>query len=127
VLAGGVHNAAEIEAAMNLFAAKPNGGLIILPHALIGANYQLITALEAKHRFPGVDTIGGLAVYSVDWDKLLESAAGYVDRILRGTSPSELPVQAPTKFILTINLQVAKAIGLEVPASVLLLADEVIE
>jgi putative ABC transport system substrate-binding protein len=129
VVAGGVHNAAGIEAAVTSFAARPNGGLITLPHAVIGANSELIVALEVRHRLPAVHQAndGSLASYSIDFGEVVQNAAGYVDRILRGANPADLPVQAPTKFSLVINLKVAKAIDLEVPSAMLLLADEVIE
>jgi putative ABC transport system substrate-binding protein len=134
VTAAGVYDAAEIERAVTAFAAEPNGGLIVLPHPITGLNRDLIAALAARHRLPAVWPFrffiaanGGLLSYGIDVADLFRRATVYVDRILRGTRPGELPVQLPTKFELVINLKTAKALGLEIPATVLARADEVIE
>jgi putative tryptophan/tyrosine transport system substrate-binding protein len=128
-IAGGVHDAIEIEAAFSSFAAKPNGGVIALPHAITTAHYKLLINLELLYRLPGVHTgyEDALATYGLDWEDVMRQAAGYVDRILRGTHPADLPVQTPTKYVLTINLKFAKAIDLDVPESILIRADKVIE
>ena len=134
VTAAGVYDAAEIERAVTAFAAEPNGGLIVLPHPVTSVNRDLIAALAARHRLPAVwpfrffiATNGGLVSYGIDVTDLFRRATVYVDRILRGTRPGELPVQLPTKFELVINLKTAKALGLEVPGTLLARADEVIE
>jgi putative tryptophan/tyrosine transport system substrate-binding protein len=129
VMAGGVHNAAEIEAALSSFASKPNGGVIVLPHAVTVANHKFIVGLELKHRLPSVHPAyeDSLVTYGLDWNDEMRRAAGYVDRVLRGTNPGDLPVQAPIKFELIINLKFARAIGLDVPATMLAHADKVIE
>jgi putative ABC transport system substrate-binding protein len=129
VIAGGVHDAAEIEAALSSFAANPNGGVIALPHAVTVAHHDLIVGLELKHKLPGVHSTyeNALVTYGLDWEDVMRQAAGYVDRILRGTSPADLPVQAPTKYMLVVNLKFARAIGLDVPATMLARAEKVIE
>ncbi len=133
VIAGGVHNTAEIERVVESFAQKPNGGLLVLPHALTVFNASPIIALARRYRLPDISALpevaaaGGLIAYGIDWDDQFRHAAEYVDQILRGTKPAELPVQAPTKFKLVINLKTAKAIGLIIPSSLLATADEVIE
>ena len=134
VTAAGVYDAAEIDRAVTAFAAEPNGGLIVLPHPVTGVNRDLIAALAARHRLPAVwpfrffiATNGGLMSYGIDVADLFRRATVYVDRILRGTRPGELPVQLPTKFELVINLTTAKALGLEIPPTLLARADEVIE
>jgi putative ABC transport system substrate-binding protein len=128
-----VRNAAEIETAVSELAAEPNGGLIVLPGAASVIHRELIVALEARHRLPAVHayryfvTLGGLASYGVDNIDLYRKAASYIDRILKGQRPSDLPVQAATKFELVINLKTAKALGLDPPMSLLARTDEVIE
>ena len=128
-----VRNAAEIEHAINAFAAEPNGGVIVLPGGLLAVHRDLIIALAARHRLPAVYpwryyvTSGGLASYGVDNIDLYRRAAAYVDRILKGESPSELPVQEADKFALVINLKTAKALGLNVSLQLQQRADEVIE
>jgi putative ABC transport system substrate-binding protein len=129
-----VRDAAEIEHAINAFAREPNGGLIVLPNPVtVGAPGKAIISLAARHRLPAVYPFrslvmnGGLISYGVDDNDQYRRTASYVDRILRGASPAELPVQAPTKFGLAVNLKTAKAIGLEIPATILGRADEVIE
>ncbi len=129
----GVHDAAEIQRAIESFARKPDGGLIVLPSALSQAQRELIVAIESRYRVPAVHafryfvTIGGLMSYGIDPVVQIRQAATYIDRILKGTPPGELPVQAPTKFELVINLRTARALGLDVPATLLARADEVIE
>ena len=130
----GVHDAAEIERAISAFAAKDGGGLIVLPHALTIVNRDLIVALELRHRLPAVYggpslfvKAGGLVSYGIDLEDSFRRSAEYVDRILRGEKPADLPVQQPVKYTLAFNLKTAKAIGLEVPSTLLVRADEVIE
>jgi putative tryptophan/tyrosine transport system substrate-binding protein len=128
-----VRNADEMERALGAFAGSPNGGLILTGSAWAITHRDLIIALAARHRLPAVYyeryfiTAGGLISYGADLIDQFRSAAGYVDRILKGEKPAELPVQAATKYELVINLNTAKTLGLEVPASVLARADEVIE
>jgi putative ABC transport system substrate-binding protein len=130
---GGVHNAAEIEHVIELFSQKPKGGLIALPHALTVANAQVIINLAQRYRMPTVYAFaenvaaGGLVSYGINWNDHFRSVADYVDRILKGAKPSDLAVQNPTRFKLAINLRAAKAIGLTIPETFLLRADEVIE
>ena len=128
-----MRNAGEIERAITAFAGSSNGGLIVTgsPSATIHRN--LIITLAARHQLPAVYydrfyvTGGGLISYGADYLDGCRRAAGYVDRILRGEKPADLPVQAPTKYELVINLKTAKALGLEVPPTLLARADEVIE
>jgi putative tryptophan/tyrosine transport system substrate-binding protein len=130
-----VSNAGEIEAEIAHLAQQSNVGLVILPDVFTSAQPQreMIIALTAHHRIPAVYPVaffaraGGLVSYGVDLSDLQRRAAGYVDRILKGAKPQELPVQLPTKFELVINLKAAKALGLNVPPSLLATADEVIE
>jgi putative ABC transport system substrate-binding protein len=128
-----VRETAEFERAIDAFAAEPNGGLIILPSLSATIHRELIVAGAARHRLPVVypyrlfATSGGLASYGVDNIDMYRRAAGYVDRILKGASPAELPVQQATKFELIVNLKTARALGLEVPPTLLARADEVIE
>jgi putative ABC transport system substrate-binding protein len=128
-----IRNAGEIERAVAAFARAPNGGLILTP---VGAAYlhrDLIIGLAARHRLPAgypernFVAAGGLISYGPDYIDQYRRAAGYVDRILKGEKPADLPVQAPTKFELMINLKTAKALGLTIPPSLLARADEVIE
>jgi putative ABC transport system substrate-binding protein len=129
----GVHDAAEIERALEVFARKSNAGLIVFANPVTMGQRELITSLAVQHRVPSVYpyrhyvTSGGLASYGPDVADLYRSAAGYVDRILKGEKPADLPVQAPSKYELVINLKTAKALGLEVPPMLLARADEVIE
>ena len=132
VTPGGVHDGSEIEKAITAFAVKENSGLIVLPHAVTNVNRDLIVALALRHSLPAIDAIGnanigGLVSYGADVPDQYRRAAEYVDRILRGQKPSDLPVQQPTKFILVFNLRTARAIGLELPHNLLVLADKVIE
>jgi putative ABC transport system substrate-binding protein len=123
----------EIEGALAAFAAEPNGGLIVGPHPNNQANRGYIRTLVARHRLPAIypfsyyATEGGLISYGPDQLDQWRGAATYVDRILRGERPGELPVQAPTKFELVVNLKTAKALGLSIPSAFPLRADEVIE
>jgi putative ABC transport system substrate-binding protein len=131
--AGNVRNAAEIEQVITSFAQQENGGLVVLPHALAVSNASAIIALAHRYRMPDVYWLaeavaaGGLVSYGINWDNHFRRAAEYVDRILKGTKPADLPVQQSTKFDLVINLKSARAIGLEIPRTILLRADEVIE
>ena len=127
-----VWDAREIERIVTTFARTPNGGLIATGGGA-SAHRELIFKLAAMHRLPAVYPYryyvdeGGLISYGPDVPGLFRQAAGYVDRILKGEKPADLPVQAPTKYEMVINLKAAKAIGLDVPATVLTRADEVIE
>jgi putative ABC transport system substrate-binding protein len=128
-----MRHAAEMEGAIAVFARSPEGGLVVTSSAFALHHRELIIALAARHKLPAVyyrryfATSGGLFSYGPDLADQYRRAAGYVDRILKGEKPGELPVQAPTKYELVINLKTAKALGLEVPASLLARADEVIE
>jgi putative tryptophan/tyrosine transport system substrate-binding protein len=133
VTAVDVHADVEMERAIADFASRPGGGLIVTPHPKPTANRGLIIALATRYRMPAVypfryfATEGGLMSYRPDQIDQWRGAATYVDRILRGERPSELPIQAPTKFELVINLKTAKALGLNIPPAFPLRADEVIE
>jgi putative ABC transport system substrate-binding protein len=130
LVAAPVHDSAEIDATLAALAGEPGGGLIIVADAFTDANHALIVALAARYRLPAIYPHrfdDALITYGPDLTDLLRRAASYVDRILRGEKPSELPVQAPTKYELIINLKAAKALGLIVPSSLLATADEVIE
>jgi ABC-type uncharacterized transport system substrate-binding protein len=128
-----VRDAGEIEHAVTAFARSPNGGLIVTGGALAALHRDVIIKVAARHRLPAVYvnryfvTSGGLISYGSDAASQFRSAAGYVDRILKGEKPADLPVQAPTKYELAINLKTAKALGLTVPPTLLARADEVIE
>jgi putative ABC transport system substrate-binding protein len=133
VTAGGARDVAELERAIDQFAQESNAGLIVLPNPVTLGNRKLIIALAARHRLPAAYVYrylvaeGGLISYGVDLSEQYREAASYVDRILRGEKPSDLPVQQPTKIQLVINLKTAKALGLDVPPMLLARADEVIE
>jgi putative ABC transport system substrate-binding protein len=128
-----VHNEAEIEMAMSAFAREPDGGLIVPPDVFINTRRQLIMALAERHRLPAIYgfrqfvTEGALISYGPDTADIVRRSASYVDRILKGATPAELPVQAPTRYNLVVNLKTAKALGLTVPLSIRLRADEVVE
>ncbi len=129
----GVHSADEIARSVSAFAAEPNRGLIITPHAVTFVNSKLIVELAARHRLPAIFSFayyaraGGLISYGLDQVDQFRRGAAYADRILKGAKPAELPVQYPTKLELVVNLKTAKALGLTIPESFLLRADEVIE
>jgi putative ABC transport system substrate-binding protein len=128
-----VGDAAEIERAVAAFAQVANGGLVVTSNALSEVHRDLIIALAARHKLPAVYcerhwvTAAGLISYGPSFLDQFRRAAGYVDRILKGEKPADLPVQAPTKYELMVNLKTAKALGLTVPPTVLARADEVIE
>jgi putative ABC transport system substrate-binding protein len=128
-----LRDAPEIERALADFARTSNGGLIVTGSALSNVHHKLIITLAARHKLPAIylersfAAGGGLISYGSDYIDHYRRAAGYVDRILRGEKPADLPVQAPTKYELVINLKTAKALGLEVPPTLLARADEVIE
>jgi putative ABC transport system substrate-binding protein len=128
-----VRDAAEIERAVTAFVRTGNGGLIVTTSASVLAHRDLIITLAARHKLPAVYyasfyvTSGGLASYGPDYVDQYRRAASYVDRILKGEKPAELPVQEPTKYELAINLKTGKALGLEIPPTLLARADEVIE
>jgi putative tryptophan/tyrosine transport system substrate-binding protein len=129
----GVSDAADIEQRIAAFAREPKGALVVLPSPVTIQHRQSIIAATARHRLPAVypyrffTVNGGLMSYGVDVPDLYKRAASYVDRILKGEKPADLPVQAPTKYELVINLKTAKALGLEVAPTLLARADEVIE
>jgi putative ABC transport system substrate-binding protein len=128
-----VRDAAEIERTIEAFARTANGGLVVVANPVTNAYRELIAALAARHRLPAVYqyryfvTAGGLASYGPDVVDLFRRSASYVDRILKGEKPGDLPVQLPTKFELVINLKVARNLGLQISREFLLRADEVIE
>jgi len=128
-----VHDAAEIERAIVEFVREPNGGLVVLPDATTLVHRKLIVALADRHRVPAIYAFriivmdGGLISYGIDVVDQYRQAAGYVDRILKGAKPAELPVQLPTKFAMDINLKTAKRLGLNVPLLMQQRADEVVE
>jgi ABC-type uncharacterized transport system substrate-binding protein len=128
-----VHNAREIESAIGAFGREPGGGLIVMPDSFNIVHRDQIITLALQHRLPTISPYrfaveeGGLMSYGVDQVDLFRRAAAYVDRLFKGANPAELPVQAPTKFELAINLRTAKALGLEIPPTLLARADEVIE
>src|SRR6202030_2090500 len=130
----GVRDADEIERGITAFARSPNGGLIMVgPPSSVALHRDLIIRLAAQHRLPAVDarrfyvTNGGLIAYAPDPVDQFRRAAGYIDRILKGEKPADLPVQAPVKYELVINMKTAKALGIDVPPALLGRADEVIE
>jgi putative ABC transport system substrate-binding protein len=128
-----VHDDDEIEAAFAALAREPGAGAVLLPDIFTVAHHQLVVALAERYRVPTVYSYrfmterGGLISYGVDVNNLFERAATYVDRILKGASPADLPVQTPTKFELFINQKTAKALDLTIPPTLLAIADEVIE
>jgi putative ABC transport system substrate-binding protein len=128
-----VRNAGEIERAVTTFAQAPNGGLIVGTTQFAFVHRELIIGLAARHRLPAVYpnrslvVSGGLVSYGTDTIDPYRQAAGYVDRILKGEKPADLPVQAATKFELVVNLKTAKALGLTIPETLLATADEVIQ
>jgi putative ABC transport system substrate-binding protein len=128
-----VREAGEIEQSVKTFAHSANGGLVVAASASVSVHHNLIVTLAARYKLPAVYsnrsnvTGGGLISYGPDLVDQFQRAAGYVDRILKGEKPADLPVQAPTKYQLVINLKTAKALGIAVPPTLLALADEVIE
>ena len=132
-IAAPVHNTSELEAVVAAQAREPNSGVIAMPDSFMNAHRAEITALAARYHLPAVypyryyTELGGLLSYGNDPRDLFRRAAAYVDKILRGEKPSELPVQAPVKFELVINLKTAKALGFEVPVTLIARADKVIE
>ena len=126
-------DAGELKRALDTFAQEPNGGLIVTASASAAAHHELINSLATHHRLPAIHAFryaildGGLASYGPNTTDGFRRAATYVDRILKGAKPSELPVQAPTRYELVVNLKVAKTLGLEIPPTLLATADEVIE
>jgi putative tryptophan/tyrosine transport system substrate-binding protein len=128
-----VRDPTEIENSVAAFARAPNGGLILTASALSAVHRDLIISLAARHKLPATyqeqsyAAAGGLVSYGPNFPDQYRRAAGYVDRILKGEKPANLPVQAPTKYELVINLKTAKALGIDVPATVLARADEVVE
>jgi putative tryptophan/tyrosine transport system substrate-binding protein len=133
VRSAGIHDAREIELAIAAFAREPNGGLIALPNPITGAHRELISELAVRNRMPAIGSFsymaagGMLASYGIDVPDLYRRIAEYVDRILKGEKPAELPVQAPTKYELAINLKTAAELGLTVPPTMLTRADKVVE
>jgi len=133
ITAPGVATADEIEHTFQSLASMSNGGLVVLPDPTTVSHRELIISLAARYRVPAVYPFrlfipgGGLMAYETDQSQISKLAASYVDRILRGAKPGDLPVQVPTKYATIVNLKAAKALGLEVPPSLLLRADEVIE
>jgi putative ABC transport system substrate-binding protein len=133
LLATPVHDEAEIEAAVTAFARQPGGGLIVAPEPFMNTHRALIVALAERHGLPAIYgfrqhvTEGALMSYGIDTIDLYRRGASYVDRILKGEKPADLPVQAPVKYELVINLKTARALGLTVPQTLLVIADEVIE
>ena len=128
-----VHNEAEVEAAITALAREPGGGLIAAPDAFINNHRRAIMTLTERHRLPAIYGFrqfareGALISYGPDSGDIVRRSAGYVDRILKGERPADLPVQAPTKYELVINLKTAKALGIDVPLHLQQIADEVIE
>jgi putative ABC transport system substrate-binding protein len=128
-----VHDDAEVESALATFAGGGGGGLIAIPDSFTVERRDLLIANAARHRLPAVYSTpgatprGGLMAYAVDTRDTMRRAAGYVDRILKGANPAELPVQQPAKFELSINLKTAKALGLNLPGTLIARADEIIE
>jgi putative tryptophan/tyrosine transport system substrate-binding protein len=132
-IAAPIHSDAEIEMVITELAREPGGGLLGMPDNFVEIHRALIISLAARNNVPAVYQTpviardGGLLSYGADFSDIFHRAARYVDSILRGAKPSELPVQLPTKYLMVINLKTAKALGLTVPPSILLSADEVIE
>ena len=128
-----VHNETELESAIAAAALRPSPGLIFLPDSFLQSRPETVVALVAKHKLPAIYSVssfarsGGLITFGIERADLSLRAAGYVDRILKGEKPSDLPVQMPSKFELVVNLKTAKSLGLAVPPTVLARADELIE
>jgi putative ABC transport system substrate-binding protein len=128
-----VENSEEIERVFEALASTSNGGLLVMPDPTMVSHRDLVISIASQYRIPAVypfrlfTTAGGLMAYETDQSQISKLAASYVDRILRGASPGDLPVQVPTRYATIVNLKVAKTLGLEVPSSLILRADEVIE
>ena len=128
-----MHDDAEIEAAVTAFAREPGGGLIVAPDPFMNTHRGLVMALAERYQLPAIYgfrhfvTEGALISYAPDTTDIVRRSASYVDRILKGEKPANLPVQAPTKYEMVINLKTAKALGLTVPLIMQMTADEVIE
>jgi len=128
-----IRNIPELDRAIGAFAGSPNGGLVVIPDAFLGINYERTIQLARQHHLPAIypypfcPRAGGLASYNYDAIDLYRGGAGYIDRILRGAKPSDLPLQSPRKFDLIINLKTARTLGLAISPSLLARADEVIE
>jgi ABC-type uncharacterized transport system substrate-binding protein len=131
--AAAVDSDVDIENALAALAREPGGGFAVLPDTFTGIHREQIVSLAARYRLPAVypfrwfAEIGGLLSYGIDSDDMFRRAGSYVDRVLKGAKPADLPVQAPVKYELVINLKTAKALGLEIPPTLLARADEVIE
>jgi putative ABC transport system substrate-binding protein len=132
-IAAPVHDDVEVETAIIALGRKPGGGLVVMPDTWMTTHRAPIIAAAARNQVPAVYNLsdfardGGLLSYAADQADILRRAASYVDRILRGAKPGDLPVQLPTKFEMIVNRKTTKALGLTVPPSILLRADEVIE
>ena len=128
-----VASESDVERAISAAAARPAAGLIVLPDSFLNSRRELVVAATARHRLPAIYAVseftrsGGLIAYGIERTDLFRRAASYVDRILTGAKPADLPVQQPIKFELAINLKTAKTLGLDVPPTLLAIADEVIE
>ena len=128
-----VRSEVEIEAVMNSFGREPGGGVIMPPDGFITVHRALISSLARVNSIPSIAALaafvrdGGLLSYGPEQIDIFRRSASYIDRILRGTKPSELPVEVPIKYVMAVNIKTAKALGLTMPQSILLLADEVIE
>jgi putative ABC transport system substrate-binding protein len=128
-----VETAADIERSIEMVARVPNSGLVLPPDSTTVAHRDLIIALAARHNLPAVYALrlfvaaGGLMSYGTDQNDMFRLAGSYVDRILRGDNPADLPVRAPTRFDTVVNLKTAKVLGLTVPPGLLVAADEVID
>jgi putative tryptophan/tyrosine transport system substrate-binding protein len=133
VLAVQLRNSNEIETAMTQWGREPNFGVIVVPDPATNAHRKLINELAARHRLPTIHALraaaadGGLMSYGVDLPNMFRQAAAYADRILKGAKPADLPISLPTKFELVINLTTAKALGIDVPLSLILRADELLD
>jgi putative ABC transport system substrate-binding protein len=131
--ASDIRDLSELEHTIGAFAVEPNGGLVVIPDSFLGINYERVVRLAYQHRLPAIypypfaTRAGGLASYNFDHAALFRAGAGYIDRIFRGSKPSDLPVQSPRKFDLIINLKTARTLGLTISPSLLARADEVIE
>jgi putative ABC transport system substrate-binding protein len=131
--AAAVYSDADIENAIGALAHEPGGGFVVMPDTFTGMHRDQIVSLAARYRLPAVYAfrylaeMGGLLSYGMDTNDMFRHAAYYVDRILKGAKPAELPVQGPTKYELVTNLKTAKALGLEVPPTLLSTADKLIE